>query len=218
MVRPELYVHGPFAAHEPLQLQDALARHDNLLLVELAPIHLCLAQSQPMAVRRNTPQVLAAGLQEHAVQVIANVLLRHREMRFLDQSCERALFDRDCLPGLDVFNCWKLCRRQGCEAELASPGTNRRFFAGDAEMNIGSLRQRPAYIKQLASRYRDFTVRFDIYFRLGNQLHLQVRRRDRQLALFGDEQDVREYGHGLPPFHDPDNGLQGLQKHIASCA
>ena len=83
MIRAELDIQISLATHQSLQLQHTLSRHDDLLLVNLA-VHLRLTQRQPMTVCGNGSQMTTTGFQQHAIQVVANILLRHGEMRLLD--------------------------------------------------------------------------------------------------------------------------------------
>ena len=44
-----------------------------------------------------------------------------------------------------------------------------------------------------------------------HQLHLEIRGRDRQLALADTEQHICQYRHGLPTLHHADDRLQRRQ-------
>ncbi len=151
MICAELDIDRTLAAHESLQLQDALARHDDLLLIKLGAIQLRLAKRQPVAIRCYRTQMLPACFQQHAVQVIPHILLRHGEMRLVNQARQRTLVDSYRLAGFDVLDGGKLGRRQRSQRELASSGPHRGFFARDADVYIRTLWQRPADIQEFAA-------------------------------------------------------------------
>src|SRR5210317_558305 len=159
MIRTQLYIEITVPRHQALQFQHAFSWHDHLLLIEVISFELRLTKRQPMTIRRNRPKLFSPGLKQHAIQVIANILLSHRKVRLVDQPPERRLAHRYRLASLDVFYNRKFGCRQGYQVETAFAGTNREFLPAQAHINFRAFWQSPANIQELAPRYRRFTVR-----------------------------------------------------------
>ena len=79
------------AFEQALQFGHALARHDDLALGAAAGSERGFAQGQAMAVGGHAAQAGFAQVEQQAVQVIAHVLLRHRERGAFDQLLQRGL-------------------------------------------------------------------------------------------------------------------------------
>ncbi len=218
MVCPEHHVDRAFTRQQPLQFQYAFARHDDLLLVQTRPVQLRLAQRQPVPVGGHRADVLTARFQQHPIQVVPHVLLGHRKMRLVDQPAQHLLAHRYRLARLDVLDTRKLRCGQRRERELGPPRAHVQFLTAHTHRDVRAFRQGSADIQQLATRYRYFPTRLDVYAGLSNQLYLEIRGRHRQLAVLRDEQYVRQNGHCLTPLYDPDHGLQRLQQHVPACA
>ena len=77
MIRPQHHVHRPFPCQQALQLEDPFARHDDLLFLQLRPFEHRLAQRQPVPIGRHRANMLPTCFQQHPVQVIPHILLRH---------------------------------------------------------------------------------------------------------------------------------------------
>src|SRR5207253_2454930 len=95
---------GSIRSEDPLQLQNALARHDDLLLPAVGILQQHLADRQAMPIGRDRSQRLPIRFEEQPVQVVANVLLRHREMRLVDEPAELALLETQRLLRIDLLD------------------------------------------------------------------------------------------------------------------
>ena len=164
-----------------------------------------------MAVSRDRSQRFPVRFQQHAVEVIADVLLRHREMRLVEQPLERGLRDGQCLLRTDVLD-----RREVAAGSVASvkrllpertvarsPSieTVTCAFSGNARTMSSSLR--PGTVTSPAC--------CSVTFGLRDQLDFEIRRRDRELLASADDQHVRQDRHRLPPLHHADDRLQAAR-------
>ena len=145
---------------------------------------LSLAQRQTMSVGRHARSSFADSFEQHAVEVIAHVLLRHREMRLVEQPLEVLLRHAERLLGVDFLDRRKLGRRQGRQREAALAAPGRHALAFERQRDLGAFRQRAADVEQLAARHRDLTA----------ALHVDVRRRD-ELDF-----EIGAVIESLPPF------------------
>ena len=116
MVAPQLYAKIALPGQQSLQLQHPLARHDDLLLRQITTINADLGKREPVTVRGDGPQQLSSRLQQQAVQVVPDILLRHRKVRLVQQTSQRVLGHHERLTGADVLDGREFGRRQ------ASPG------------------------------------------------------------------------------------------------
>ena len=80
MIRSNHEFNRLFSRQETLELKHTLARHDDLLNAAFLAFHGRLAISESVAIRRDSTKDLAIRFHQHAIQVIANVLLGHREV------------------------------------------------------------------------------------------------------------------------------------------
>ncbi|GBF30153.1 hypothetical protein MnTg04_00089 [bacterium MnTg04] len=85
-----------------------------------------------------------------------------------------------------------------------------------ADFRIG--RQGSEYIEQFSARNRNLAILFNINFTAGHQFNLEVRRGNRQMALFGHEQHVGQDWHGLPSLDNTDYRLQWFEKYFSLSA
>ena len=209
------FEHLLLIAQDALQFQHALARHDHLL-ARFAPFRqIHLAQCQTMAVSRDRSQRFRRRFQQKPVQVITDVLLRHREMRLLEQPLEVLLRQLQRLLRVDFLDRRELSRRQRRQREATLARPHRHPFAVEVERHLDAFRQRAADVEQLATRDRDFAVALHVHFGRCDQLDFEVRGRHRQPAALRRQQHVREDRHRLPAFHDADDGLQRAQDGFA---
>ena len=100
------------AFQQALQLGHALARDDDLALGSDRLFQGCFAQSQAVAVGGHTAQGLFAQVEQQPVEVIADVLLGHREGGALDQFLEPGLGNAHAVGGLELVDRGKVVRRQ----------------------------------------------------------------------------------------------------------
>src|SRR5512134_555553 len=104
MARTDREVHVPFSAQNALKFEDSLARQDDLLVGLGLGFEFCLAESQSVTVCGYGTQRLAFSFEQKSVQIVANVLLRHRKMRLVDQTSEITLRQRQRLLRIDLID------------------------------------------------------------------------------------------------------------------
>jgi len=168
-----------------LQLQNTLARHNNLLLFEIRAVKFDLTQSKAVPVCSDRAQMLPTRFEKHAIEVITNILLRHREMRLIKQPCQRLLRHGNAMPRIDVIHDRELCRRQCHQAEFAAARFNIELLATEHHRNLCAVRQRPANIQQLTTWHGYFTRRFNLNL---------LERMNRELGASFDVSRFRHYG------------------------
>ena len=152
IVAADLHAQRGIAAVEHThQLNHAFTRYDHRMIGQgLFQRH--RANRQAVAVGRHGAQFAAFGFKQHAVQVIANVLVSHRKLRRLDQALHGRLRQGKfnfALPVIKVgeIRCWQ--RR---EREAAATGTHQHTLAFQLYRNLCAFRQAAADIKKFTRR------------------------------------------------------------------
>jgi len=200
---------------QALQLQHALARDDDLaprLGVELDP---GLAQRQAMAVGGDAAQRLFAQVQQGAVEVVAHVLVRHREGRAVDQFLERRLGQGHALEQVDVVNLGELGRRQRGQGEAAASGADGHPLAGLLEIDLDAVGQGTADVEQLACRDRDLARVEAVGDHARHHFDLEIRAGEGHALRAHRHQQVRQHRQGLPAFHHTHDLAQRLEQDFA---
>ena len=165
------------------------------------------AQRQAMAVGRHRSQELAIDLEQHSVQVVANVLLCHGKMRLLQQTQQFLAWNLHRLLRIDVLDDRKFRGRQSRQAETATARLDHHLFPLDSQRYRNLLGQGAQNIQEFAARNRDITGVLNHHLGGSHELHFQISGRNRQLSLAHAKQHIGQYRHGLASFHDPDYGL-----------
>src|SRR5437879_6532608 len=168
-----------------------------------------------MPIRRYRAQRLAIRLEEQPVQVVANILLRHREMCLVDEPPEFPLLETQRLLRADLLDDGEFGRGQTREREAAAAGAQRHALALRAQRDAGLLGQRTENIEQLAPGYGDVAPLRHAHLARGNQFHLEVGSRHTQTIFTRRQQDIREYRHRLPPLDHANDTLQGREHILA---
>ena len=152
----------------------------------------------------------------HAVEVIADVLLRHRELGELDQRAELALRERQrlqlLLPDADARI---VARRERLQVEARAPRAHRHLAAGGVDVDLRIVGQRTQQVLQLACADRRRAAVLAREFRDRGDLHLEVGCGDVQLAVALLEQDVGENRQRVPAFDDSRHGLQRFEQRVS---
>ncbi|MOA03363.1 hypothetical protein D3C78_1228660 [compost metagenome] len=117
------------------QLEDALARHDDLVLVGLLDAGFQRAQRQAVAIGGDRAEAAGVDLQQHAVEVVAHVLLGHGEAGALDQPAQLALRHGEGQRTLAFLHRGEVVGRQGGQAEAAAPGLDQQLLLVDADVD-----------------------------------------------------------------------------------
>ena len=215
VISADRQVDRALGAEASLQLEHTLARHDDLLLRLHRRLEADLAHRQPMAVRRDGPQELALRFQQHAVQVIADVLLRHREMRLVDQTTEIRLRYRDRLLGVDLIDHREFRGRQTREREAALAAFHGHAIRFRADGHLRAFGQRAKNIQQFTARDGDVSGLDHLRVACGDEFNLEVRPRDAEAIVARHEQHIGQHRHGLAALNDADNALQGGENLFA---
>ena len=198
------------------QLEDALARHDHLVAIGVWDVRAERAHRQAMSVGGHGAQHAGVDLQQHAVQVVAHILLGHGETGPLDQPAQLALRDAEAERARTFLDTGEVVGGQGGEGEAAAPRLDEQLLVIDAHVDQRIAGQALADVHQLARRHGDFT-------RLGrllqadtaDQLDLQIGTAERQLLTLDHQQDVGQHGQRLTAFNDAGHQLQGFQQGFA---
>ena len=148
----DLQLQRRFAAvQQTHQLNDPFTRHDHRMVGQrLANRH--RADRQTVAVGGDGTQLFAFGLKQHAVEVVAHVLMGHRELRRLDQTLQRRLRQRKLHFALPVVQIRKVAGRQGRERKAAAPGANQHAFAFQRDVNLRALGQSATDVEEFTRR------------------------------------------------------------------
>ena len=116
------------------------------------PIYLRLAQGEAVTVRGDRADMTTLRLQQHSVEVIADVLLRHREVRLLDQPPEHRLVECNRLAGLDLFDTREIRPpAASANANFDLPDRTCSFSPLTLTAHIGRFWQRTADIQEFSS-------------------------------------------------------------------
>ena len=169
-----------------------------------------------MTVRGHRLEPPRPNFQQQPGEVVANVLARHRELGEIDQALQLVLrygehrFIRNLLRGRIV------ARRQGGQRESASSRANMSPVGViDFEIDPRLGRKRLTDIDDLAGRDRDFAIGRIIDRHPRLQLHLRVRRGERQHAVARSDEYVREDRERVPLLDDPPNREQRGEQHLS---
>jgi hypothetical protein len=218
VIATERYRDVAIAFEQPIELEHAFARHDDLLVSHRGRFEVDLRQREPVPIRRDRSELLALGLEQQAVQVIPYVLLRHREVRFLNQRPQVATRQTQRLLRRNLLDDRKIRRPQRRQCESTASGLHREPLAVEGHVDGRAVRQRTANLVKLPTRHGDVAVCRTLDRRFRNHLDFQIRCGHPQPALFDGEQNVAQDRHRLPPFDHSDNRLQRLENRFASCA
>src|SRR5690348_12908495 len=108
-----------------------------------------------MTVGRHSTKILALGLQQHSVEVVANVLLSHGKVSLVDQATKFTLLEIECLLRIDVIDQREFRGRKRGKRKSALPRAQRRAFPFRAQRDVRFLGKRTKDIEQFASGNSD---------------------------------------------------------------
>src|SRR3990167_3546544 len=198
------------------QFENTLARHDDLVAFNLLDGGVHGAHGQTVTVGGNGAEDTGLHFQQHAVEVIAHVLLGHGEAGALDQTAQFALHQAESQRTRTFFNGRKIIGGQGGQAEAAKPGLDQQLLLVDTDIDQGVRRQTLADVHQLARRDGDLAW-LGGFFQgdAADQFDFQVGTGQRQLLAFDHQQHIGEHWQGLATFHDASDQLQRFQQGFA---
>src|SRR6202034_3062217 len=105
---------------QPLELEHPFAGQDDLLQLPRATFERHLAPGESVAIGGDCAQHLTVGLEQGAVEVVAHILLRHREMSLVDEQTTVLGSNRDSLQRVDLIDHRKFRGGQSREREAAA--------------------------------------------------------------------------------------------------
>ncbi len=168
-----------------------------------------------MAVSRDRSQHFPVRFQQHPIQVITDVLLRHREVGLVQKPLQIGLGKLQRLLLRQFVDHREVGGGEGGENEAAAAAADGDFVAILRDRERDALRQGAADVQELPARHRDLPVSAGFDFSRCHELDLKVRCRDRKLSLFCRQEQVRENRHRLAPLDDADDGLKCSQQRFA---
>ncbi len=217
MIAAERYRNVAVPFEQPIELEHAFARHDHLLVAHGCRFEVHLRQREPVPIGCNRAELLSLRLEQEPVQVVPYVLLRHREVRLLNQRAKVATRQTQRLFRRDFLDDRKVRRPKRRQRESAASPLHREPLAVEGDLDRRALRQRTANLVKLPTWHRDVAIRRAIDGRFRNHLDFQVGCGYTQPALFDGEQNIAEDRHRLPALDHSDHRLQRLQNRFASC-
>src|SRR5450759_1266718 len=196
---------------QPSQFRHGLLRQDDPNLFGRAiTLALGLHERQSVTIGGNKRKLPRAGHEEHAVEVVAGVVARGREVRARDHLAEKGCRQRQArLPGR-MRQRRIILRRHRLDARVETVGRN--FHAGlvllDADLG---LRKHADDLEKLLRRQRDFAALRHRRGALAAQRHLEVGGQESKLLALGLHQNVGEDGNRVVPLDDSLEELQFTQ-------
>ena len=172
---------------------------------------------EAVAVGGDHAQLAAFGDQQQAVEVVADVLLRHRVGHLGELALEGALADGE--PGAGVLG--RVQARvvgggQGLELEAAAPGLDGEALVVERQRDLGGVGQGAQDVLQLARADGDRGVlAADVAAGGGADLDLDVGGEHRELVGVLLDEHVRQDGQGVALLDDAGDRLQRGQERIA---
>ena len=162
-----------------------------------------------MAVRCDRHQLVAVDHQQHAVQVIADVLLRHREMDHAEQLPEGLLRNRQARAEVcSLVDGRELVGGKRLEREAAFAGAHGQTLVGEVERDF-ARRHGAQDVEQLArgdgggdliAAHAEVGMRGDLKFEIG--------REERHVGAVLGNQQIGEDRQRMTAFDDSAHGLQ----------
>ena len=161
-----------------------------------------------MSVRGNRPYRVRGQLQQQAVEVIADILVGHRELRVANQVTQVRDADRELRGGIEAAHAGELGRWQRGKHEAASPGLDFDLRRTRLELDDRFRRQAAANVEQFARWHRGGSLLADRCFAVHGDLDFHVRAEQVQTAVFRAHQHVAQDWQRLAPFDDVRDGLE----------
>ncbi|MNS93545.1 hypothetical protein D3C72_1277250 [compost metagenome] len=192
-----------------MQLDDGFARDDDFLAREFL-LGCNLTERQTVTVGCHGNDVLAVDDQQQAVQVVTNVLLRHREVHHVEQVLQGLLRQRDFgVVLLGLRNGREFFSRQGLQCETGFARLHGHALVSKCQRHVAGVRQRAQDVEQFTRSNRgrcnvvaatDLCVRGDLHFNVGRQ------ERD-SLAILANE-DIGQNRQCVPTLDNTTHNLQ----------
>ena len=152
MIRREFQLQRLIFNHSH-QFDNTLARYDKLLLGCDRKPAAKLIDRQALTIGRHHADTFSVNLNQHAVEKIPDILLRHGEHRLVQQRLQIRWLQNLLNLNLIHLSVRKICHRQGCQMtpELPAGDTQARPLKLTRHHRV--TRQRATDIHQLARGY-----------------------------------------------------------------
>ena len=148
-------------------------------------------------------------MQENTVEIITRFFGRNRKARLVDNLDQRACGNFERGGQFALCDRWEIFTRQRCEREARTASVHRHAAICGMQLDLRTFGQFARDFEQGVRRNCGCTGGFDIGGKCFNDLQIKVRRGQLDLAAFaGFDQDVRQNGNSVAPFH---NGLDVAQ-------
>jgi hypothetical protein len=198
------------------ELEHRLAGQNDFLPLAGLADRLCRVR-KPMAVGRHRLELPVLDDEQHAVEVVANVLLGHRVLDEQEEGAQPGL--RQPVGGRAgrFREPRKVLRRERLQAEAALARLHLDLVRLRIQSDGGVFGQRAQDVHELAGRNRHLLVagRLVGERELRSHLDFQVGGDELELLSRTLDQHVREDGQRVPSLHDPGHGLQRAEDFVA---
>ncbi len=169
-----------------------------------------------MTIGRDRTQHAVGDFEQHAVEVIANILLGHGEPAALDDPTQLALIDAEVERTRPFLDCGEVVGRQGRQRKAAAARFDHYLLLIEPDADQRIRRQALADVHQFARWNGDLTGFAGVFEgHASYQLDFQVGPGQRQLLVLNDQQHVGQYRQRLPPLDDTGHQLQWFQQGFA---
>src|SRR5690606_4265929 len=202
---------------QTLHFKYRLTRHDDVVLV-LDALDRGAAMGKAVAVGGHGAHPARLEHEQQAVQIIADVLLRHGEMHHVEQVLERLLQQRKRdIPFLGLGQGGKFVGSQRLQGKAAFARLNRELARGKRQLDLAGVGQGTQDVEQLARRDRGgfigvahakLRVRRNLYFEVGGD-------KGNFLALLA-QQDIGQNRQRISSFDYSRHRGQRFQQGVAS--
>ena len=143
---------------EAVDLQNRLARHDQFARLLAAEFHIHLGLRQAVAVGGDRPQHVVFQFHQHAVQVVADILHRHRERGFVQQGFQRQLVHFEALLPFVLLDAREVGRVQRIERVAAARRDDQHFVFVHGNGDRRAFRKHADDVQRLLHRHRERAV------------------------------------------------------------
>ena len=165
-------------------------------------IQLGITQRQAVAIGGHGAQTARLELEQHAVQVITHILLRHGKGGAIDQATQHIRLHFQAATRSILFQIGEFRGGQSGQGKTAAAGTNQHALTIHLEANVRFRRQALGNIHQLAGRHGGLPRLLLTFQRqTRHQLQLQVCPGHGKLAVAHFQQNVGQHRQGLSLFH-----------------
>jgi hypothetical protein len=158
---------------------------------------------------------LVAQIEQQAVEVVADVLLGHRERGAFDQLLQTGLADFHPFGRVDLVERREIVGRQAGQGEPAASGLDGDLVAGLAHRDLAAVGQRADDLEQLARRNGGLAGDRILDPGPGDHLDFEIGAGEREQIAFDAGEQIGQDRQGLPAFDHVDDLSERLQEDFA---